>query len=374
MKNLSHSTNSLNVIIQSNSPGEVSAWVLPFIKALKELHKDIYVIIFLTPCQYASGAEFDVLRQSEDINHVYSPSETLKTLRSWPFYRKKSTKGFVMYFGGDPFYSQLLGLKFGYPVFGYTEHNQKLGLLFKKTFFKETTGNLMAENVSSFHMEPEIIRKKYKLPDKPILLIFCGSRPTHFTPFFPFMQATIEKLLETYIEYHPVFLISPFISDTLYQSLLVSSNYSVLRGSSLELMSIASCLITLPGTNNTEAMYMRLPMILVIPLNRPDLIIFDGLLGLLSQLPLIGIGLKKILISMYKRKYDYFSPANRYLNKPIIPEIIDDIEENSLAQTIKTIISNPSTLETMKTTLATIPIPQNVAKSIITTIFTILKK
>lgn len=365
MKTSLPTTNNFEVIIQSNSPGEVSAWVLPFIKAVKKEIQNCTIVVYLTPCQYASGAEFDVLKQSNDITHVYTPSETLNQLKSRPFYKKKTSNGFIMYFGGDPFYSQLLGLKFGYSVFGYTEHQHNLGFLFKKTFYKNEIGNLMAENCTSFSMSPDQVRKKYNLPNKPILLIFCGSRPNHFTPFFPFMQDTINILLKNYPDFHPVFLISPFISDELYNSLLRHSHFTILRGSSLELMSISSCLVTLPGTNNTEAMYMRLPMIVVIPLNRPDLIIFDGLLGLLSQLPGIGLWIKKALISVYKRKHDYFSPANKYLNEPIIPEIIDNIEEHSLANTIQMLISNPNELNKIKQKLATIPIPQHIAQNMI---------
>jgi len=364
IKNWIQPTSNFHLIIQSNSPGEVSAWVLPFVQQFKKVKPESTISVCLTPCQYASGEEFDVLTHSPLIDTVWTPKETLTMIKTRPFFSKKNSTGCVLFFGGDPLYSQLIGLKTGFPIYGYTEHKRSLGFLFKKTFFRHEVGDLMSERLHNLTIDKDAIREKYGLPQKPILLVFCGSRPKHFKPFFPFMQETLDHLKQINKNVHPVFLISPFISDETYQPLVQNKEYSIVRGSSIELMSIATCLVSLPGTNNVEATYLRLPMVIVIPLNRPDLIIFDGLLGLLGEIPLIGIWIKRAVIAVLKRTVPFFAPPNRMAQKKIVPEIIEEIEESTLAKQIDFYLQDEQ-LTSMKASLEVISIPKGVATTII---------
>jgi hypothetical protein len=346
----------------------VSAWVLPFITSFKKLKPHSKITICLTPCQYASGREFNVLSHSKDIDIILSPKETLILIKSFPWFRKKNKNGAIMFFGGDPLYTQLLSLKFGFPCFGYSEHQQRLGFLFKHTFYKNNCGDLMSEKIKSLTLSKEEILKKYDLPsNKKILLVFCGSRPAHFKPFFPFMLETIQKLTTKDKNIHPIFVISPFIPDELVNE-LNSTQSQVIRADSIELMSVATCLVTLPGTNTAEAMYMRLPTLAVIPLNRPDLILFDGLLGLLGEIPVLGIALKKCIISILKRKKKFYTHPNNLLNKTVIPELIDNITIDSLSKTIYDLLNDDQKLTKIKTDLSEIQIPTRVAENIVTKI------
>ena len=151
-----------NLIIQSNSPGELSSWVRPLVEEVMSQHPGTHVTVALTPCQYASGQEYQIASSISGVQQVYTPKQTLKKLLSWPLRQKAESSGAVFYLGGDPLYSQLLGLKYGFPVYGYTEHARSLGFLFKKIFYK-TEGDLMGARVASFRFNRQAILSKYAL-------------------------------------------------------------------------------------------------------------------------------------------------------------------------------------------------------------------
>ena len=133
-------------------------------------------------------------------------------------------------------------------------------------------------------------------------------------------------------------------------------------------MAISDMLVTLPGTNTAEAMYMGLPMLVLMPLNRPDLIHFDGLFGLIGNAPLIGKWIKTMVVHILKKKKRYYSLANSNANKMIVKEVIGIIKPTSLAHDILAIYNTPSALTKMKKELARFKPKKSVAEHIVHTI------
>jgi hypothetical protein len=337
------------LLIQTNSPGELISWVKPLSETLSKQNTPVEISIFLTPCQYASGKEEDIAKNLPCVTQVYSPKATIKHLCNLPF-RYKKENGAVLFLGGDPTYSKLLGLKHQVPVYGYAHSNQSLGIGIRSITKKEV-GDLMADSVQTQSYDRKSILHKHQLKEAEYTVFFCGSRPQHFRAFLPFICTTIQHIKNINPTLNPIINISPFISDKDVNDACKNINTKsiiFLRANSHEIMSIAKLLITLPGTNTAEAMYLNVPMFVVAPLNRPDLIILDGLAGLIEKVTIIGPHIKRLAIQSTKKKLKFAALPNRIAKTMIVPEIVDYIEEKELADKVNKLLNNEDELNAIK--------------------------
>ena len=172
----------------------------------------------------------------------------------------------------------------------------------------------------------QAILAKYNLKDKNYLLFFLGSRPAHFAAFSLLCLDSINYLLDAHPDLHVIFSIPSSIPEdlvlTFTQQASKLDRVFILKGESLDFMAISKLMVSLPGTNTAEAMYMKCPMITVAPLNKPELISLDGLLGLFVKIPFLGKLLMAVIIRYLKRKIRFVSLPNKIHNKPIVPEFI----------------------------------------------------
>ena len=121
MKNSPTPSNNPHIFIQSNSPGELSAWAAPIARTLKQQNPHCFITLYLVPCQYATGQEEAVARSIPNIDDVIPVKESLKTLLSFKKVPTQSKKGAVLYCGGDPFYIKRMAKKTTFPAYAYTE-------------------------------------------------------------------------------------------------------------------------------------------------------------------------------------------------------------------------------------------------------------
>ena len=279
-------------------------------------------------------------------------------------------KGAILYLGGDPVYAQLFGLKFKLPIYGYTEHNRSLGFLYKKTFFKHTDGNLMYTKVEQFLKSNE---SNDDITIAENILFFTGSRPQHFEHLFPLFCNTIQLLRKNNPNIKPIISISPFISNQLYTKVTSASDVegiTITRSTdSLKLMNRSKLLITIPGTNTAESMFLNLPTLVFIPTNYPELIIFDGLLGIVGAIPIVGKVLKRIAVHYLSSKPGFYAHPNRISNELIFPEFIGIMTPELIASHISNYINNPDKLIAIKRKLQKIYKTHSVSSKIINTIF-----
>lgn len=344
-----------HLFILSNSPGEISVWVRPMVAHLMKQDVKFDISLCLTPCQYASGSELSVAAQIPGINRVFRPKETFQLLLKG--FGAAIKNGSVLYLGGDPNYARLLGWRLRIPAFAYTQHNGFPTFGFKQIFYKQKDGDLMAARVLNFSAQRDTILEKYNLPDSEFLLLFPGSRPQHFENFIEFLSGTFETLRKIRPDIKLIVSLSPFITDKIlakYQSFLSKMDAYVIRGNSLELLSLSKLLVTIPGSNTAEAMYMKTPMLIMIPLHKPKYIILDGLAGLIGNIPIIGTLLKRLIIIIMKKKYDYFSLPNTRFKRKLVPELIGAFTQDELQTEILTLWDSESRLTEQKEAFSTI--------------------
>lgn len=117
---------SIDVVILSNGPGEVVAWVKPVVRALRQYFKakrsNLRISVLLCPCPHASGGEMKVIQSFEEVDRCLGPDKFLQLVflgdvQGWEW-RKK---GVCIFLGGDQFNAVVLGKKLGYRTIIYCE-------------------------------------------------------------------------------------------------------------------------------------------------------------------------------------------------------------------------------------------------------------
>jgi hypothetical protein len=335
--------------IQTNSPGELSSWVGSIVREGVKQNPNIRYVIFLTPCQYASGQEKDIALAFPHVEKVYSPRETLSFLRSFPLRQAHEGRGAVLFLGGDPFYTRLLAAKLKLPKYAYTEHEGLKLSGFKRVFYKQTDGDLMGTSIAHF-LETEALKSE-KSHD--YCLFFPGSRPQHFLGLFPIMIDTIAELRKLRPDFKAKVVVSPFITEAQLASVMPHDveGVEIIRHQGLSLIKHAKLLVTIPGTNTAEAMYLQTPMMVVVPLNQPEALILGGLGGWITKIPGIGKAIRFLIIEILRRQKRLFALPNLMLKKQVVPELAAVLYPKQWAISIEDLYYNDNALREMSSNL-----------------------
>ncbi|MEQ9357776.1 lipid-A-disaccharide synthase [Coleofasciculus chthonoplastes] len=116
-----------DILILSNGPGEVTTWVRPVVKALRQqLGSDRAVFrisIILSPCPNATGKEAQIVQSYPEVDRVQGAQHFFpfllwgKTAENWDW----RDRGVVVFLGGDQFFPVVIGSRLGYRTVIYAE-------------------------------------------------------------------------------------------------------------------------------------------------------------------------------------------------------------------------------------------------------------
>lgn len=366
----------MDVILTTNSPGEVSAWVRPMVKAVKAEWPESKITVFIPPCTFASGREVPVVEKFPEVDLVAGPMPTLRylLLHQKPHGFQTGKEGFVLFLGGDLGYATRLGKRLNYPVYAYSERDAGHPEAIKRFFVpsKRVAGRLSSKGISQAKIQvvgdlmldavkPEYdkaeMRKLLKIEDQHLVLnIFPGSRPYEVAESLPlFLQAAL-LLKQRKDTVKPLVTLAPFISyenihkymarfpkedwdleetseENLIRLILREQEFLLYTGSSYNTMLVTDLAWSLPGTNNVELAAMEVPTLVILPLNWPELIPLPGLVGLIGQIPGLGGFLKRrFVIPKLVEKFPQVSPVNRAQGQFIIPELVGMLTSEMVAE------------------------------------------
>mgnify|MGYP006284233873 CR=1 FL=1 len=381
----------MDIVITTNSPGEVAGWVKPTVKSLKKTYPRGKISVFLPPCIFASGSEKEVLINYPEVDYVYNKSQYLKyiLLGKKPSQFDPGAKGIVIFLGGDLFHAYLLGKKLNFPVIAYSEGvynwggsiakfmvpNQgvkdsllKKGALDSKV---EVIGNLMLNSIET-SMTPAETRKKLDLQQEKVITIFPGSRPHEIEYMLPFFLDSLSAFSKK-DDYTFSLGLSPFVSkeelSKIFQKYLLENgikgefinkkDYGLIKlfkkfevrvypQLQYELMQITDLALTIPGTNNLQLAYFTTPMLVILPLNQPELIPLEGLIGLVGQIPGLGPLLKKIVVPKIVQKRDFTALPNIITKKEIVPELKGVLTPSAVVNKMEKLLSQKQKLQKMR--------------------------
>lgn len=374
--------NKKDVVIITNSPGELSSWVRITIAKLKLRRPDVRVIIMLVPCPYASGKEENIAKSIDGVDMVINPKEFIRFIFGLSLEKyEPATFGTVVFLGGDFWHALLVSKKLKYPSVAYSvratrwsKYFDYLGIqdesiadtMIKYGFNKDklvVVGNLMVEQAKPTADKDEI-RKKLGLNKKGYTVgILPGSRFYHVKESLPYYLKVAEELKERFSDIQFLLGVSPFLSLEDMEKCLMPSGSGlegatgklvkkdggifiqtsnnlqvrVLQGMQYDVINLSDLILTIPGTNTAEVAALGKTMIVSATWRAK--IPRGGLTGFLGSLPL-GSFFKKKLLYWILRRIKFMALPNQIAGREIVPELVVEQKASEVTNVAANLLNN----------------------------------
>ena len=396
------SSHPIDILILSNGPGELATWVKPVVRSLRQILGDdralVRISVVLSPCPNASGQEADIALSYPEVDRVQAAKAFYpfllrgKTPEHWDW----RDRGVVLFLGGDQFFSVVLGKRLGYRTVTYAEWEarwhrwiDRFGVMRseivdrapKQQAHKLTiVGDLMAE-VAHYQKEPSNVQ-----PSE-LIGVLPGSKPAKLAQGVPFLLAIAELIWHDRPQARFVIPVAPTLNlQTLSRFADPQQNpiLPLVEGVSAELVLPTSvterpyletqsglrvelwqnqtervpvysllaqcdlCLTTI-GANTAELGALAVPMIVVVPTQQLDAMrAWDGIPGLLANLPGVGSSVAKLINWIYLQRIGLLSWPNKWANEEIVPELVGRLQPKVVADLALDFLSHPEKLQQMR--------------------------
>ncbi|MCC5635502.1 lipid-A-disaccharide synthase [Nostoc sp. CHAB 5844] len=410
---------SVDILILSNGPGEVTTWVRPVVKALRQQLGDdrslVRISVVLSPCPNASGKEAAIALSYPEVDRVQGAEHFWqfllwgKTDENWDW----RSRGVVVFLGGDQFFPVIIGKKLGYRTVVYAEwearwHNliDRFGVMKPKVAEKVSpkyahkftvVGDLMLEAQNSLLLtqhsatplaSTEEATALRRLPSTQHFLIgiLPGSKAAKLTQGVPLILAIAEYIHAKIPQTKFVIPVAPTLDlQTLASfadpqknsfaetfqfsgaSLVIpeqSDEYPLLKtGQGLnvelhqenpayEILSQCSICLTTVGANTAELGSLGVPMIVLLPTQQLDAMrSWDGLPGLLANLPGVGTSFAKLINWLFLRRKGLLAWPNIWAQSEIVPELVGQLQPQEIGEMVLDLLAHPEKLEQIRTNL-----------------------
>jgi lipid A disaccharide synthetase len=400
----------IDLLILSNGPGEVSTWVRPVVKALRERlpdHRQARISVVLSPCANASGREAEIARRFPEVDRVQAAADFFpfllwgKTTDHWDWH----SQGVVIFLGGDQFYPLMIGKRLGYRTVIYAEWDarwhrwiDRFGCM--KPAIVETApsqfrhkcqviGDLMAD-VGTDPATTQFVRETLALQSGDELIgLMPGSKKNKLSIGLPFLLHTAEVIHGLRPQTRFVIPVAPTLSleqlarfaDAAYNAdmelfadaptaELVDAETPLPKlktGSGLEIllwpthpaydvMSQFKLCLTTVGANTAELGSLGVPMVVLLPTQKLEVMkAWDGIPGILANLPLVGdpfvrLFNRMVLQQIYKEGR-LFAWPNIWAKREIVPELIGKLRPKDVAERVIDYLEQPQKLQAIQADL-----------------------
>jgi hypothetical protein len=393
-------TPPVDILILSNGPGEVTTWVRPVVKALRSLLgndvSQLRISVILSPCPHASGKEAAIALGYPEVDRVQAPEYFWdfllwgKTAENWEW----RNKGVVVFLGGDQVFPVILGKKLKYKTVVYAEWEARWHNFIDKFAIMKAQ---VAKNVSPKYTDKftvvgdlmleaakDEITSKIENPESKIDIIglLPGSKSAKLTQGVPLTLAIAEyihsKLPQTkfFIPLAPTLDLptlanfanpknNPFTitfnfpgADLIDNNLVTSTGLKIelkQENPAYHLLSQSSICITTVGANTAELGALAIPMLVLLPMQQLDAMrSWDGLLGILANLPGVGSSFAKIINWwMYKNK-GLLAWPNIWAQEEIVPELVGNLQASEVGEMVLDLLKNREKLEAIRNKLRSV--------------------
>jgi lipid-A-disaccharide synthase len=398
------------ITIISNGPGELATWVRPVVRVLHGALPGVKLRIALVPCPYASGQEAETIAHWGGEIEVWRPEETLRRLFLGPL--PERGPGAVLFMGGDQAFGVSLAQRLRQPLLVYTETTgrwapfvtrfltsdpevsarlQKLRVPSSKVAM---VGNLMVDAVKR-DLDPHQTRRALGLnAEEMIVGLLPGSKPFKVKFITPLLLRAAELMhaenpgLQFVLHqspWTPLDQIAEAASSEHYASvtggttarMVTNEDRAVLitpQGAQIRIlppehhlagMAIADLAMTVPGTNTAELAILGVPMLVLLPLNKPEEIPLDGLPGQVGNLPLVGKWLKRQLVQAVARRTSLTALPNVRAGRMITPELKGVFPPEEVSRTALELLASPSQRREIKLALSHAMGPAGAAEAVV---------
>ena len=408
-------TKPVDIVILSNGPGEVTTWVRPVVKALRqELGDDPAVVrisVVLSPCPNATGQEGAIALSYPEVDRVQSAEHFWqfllwgKTFENWEW----RDRGVVVFLGGDQIFPVVIGRKLGYRTVVYAEwdarwHNwiDRFGVMQAKVAEKVSpkfahkftvVGDLMLDVSDAMNLDAN----QPNQPNQPnqdamnrvstsgVIGLLPGSKAAKLSQGVPLSLAIAEYIHARRPEIRFVIPVAPTLdlqtlasfADAQKNSFvnifggvsasLVESEHPVLKtetglclelcreNPAHELLSQCTICLTTVGANTAELGALAVPMIVMIPTQQLDAMrSWDGLPGLLANLPGVGSSFAKVINSLVLSRKGLLAWPNIWAKEEIVPELVGKLKPQEVAEMVLDFLDHPEKLAAIRAKLRSV--------------------
>jgi lipid-A-disaccharide synthase len=398
-------SSAVDILILSNGPGELATWVKPVVRELRQQLGDdraqVRISVVLSPCVNASGQEATIARCYPEVDRVQAASHFFpfllwgKTAENWDW----RSQGVVLFLGGDQFFPVLIGKRLGYRTVIYAEWEarwhrwiDRFGVMNAQVYDRippqfatkfTIVGDLMAEAASS---SPFPLPAPSLSSPHPLIGLLPGSKPMKLSLGVPLCLAIAEQIHQTHPEIRFVIPVAPTLdlpglanfanpaqNPTIAQlhwgqaELVMphpSENLPHLKtpsGLQVELWTAfpayevltqcALCLTTI-GANTAELGALAVPMIVLLPTQQLEIMrAWDGLPGLLVNLPGVGRWFAKLINRLALRRIGLLAWPNIWAQAEIVPELVGQLQPAEVAAQVLKLLAHPEQLQQMSSRL-----------------------
>ena len=410
----------VDILILSNGPGEVTTWVRPVVKALRQElgddHSLVRISVVLSPCSNASGKEAAIALSYPEVDRVQKAEHFWqfllwgKTFENWDW----RSRGVVVFLGGDQIFPVIIGKKLGYRTVVYAEwearwHNwiDRFGIMKpevaarvpQKYAHKFTViGDLMLEAQEQVSTPYSLFpitsypQRGPHLPHSPIIGLLPGSKAAKLAQGVPLCLTIAEYVRAKRPQTRFVIPVAPTLDLPTLASFADPQKNSIAEtfgfdGASLivpedakgkallktvtgltvelwqenpsyHLLSQCCICLTTVGANTAELGALGVPMIVLLPTQQLDAMrSWDGLPGLLANLPVVGTPFAKVInwsfLRFVKRK-GLLAWPNIWAQEEIVPELMGKLQPQEVGEMVLDFLTNPEKLDDMRAKLRNI--------------------
>ncbi len=395
-------TNQFDILILSNGTGEVTTWVRPVVKALREqLGNDrdtMRISVVLSPCPHATGQEKAIAQSYPEVDRVQSAEHFWrfllwgKTEENWQW----CDRGVVVFLGGDQIFPVIIGKKLGYRTVVYAEWDARWHNLINRfgVMKSQAAKSVSPQHAHKFTVVGDLmleagegvgVRAEKNRENQEIIGILPGSKAAKLTQGTPLMLAIAEYIhskrpqTKFVIPVAPTLDLptlanfadsqkNPFVETFGFSgaSLLADEIPFLKTGTGLkvelsqanpayELLSQCCLCITTVGANTAELGALGIPMIVVLPTQQLDAMrSWDGLPGLLANLPGVGTTFAKIINWLFLRRKGLLAWPNIWAQEEIVPELVGQLQASEVGEMILDLLVNPAKLEIIRAKLRSV--------------------
>ncbi len=399
---------TVDILILSNGPGELATWVRPTVQALRQelanRGTEARISVVLSPCPHATGKEAEIASNYPEVDRVQAPEHFFrfllsgKTAENWDWYKT----GVVLFLGGDQFFTVVIGKRLKYRTVTYAEWDARwyrwidrfaamkpevLAKVPQKYADKFTVvGDLIAEvgdRKSGAAGTDKLGRAGTGAPplrEIELIGLLPGSKAAKLALGVPLCLAIAQSIHRVRPETRFVIPVAPsldvqtlarfadaeqnpclhlFANASAELHLTESPFLQTATGLKIELwtqtpaydlLSECSLCLTTVGANTAELGSLAVPMIVLIPTQQLDAMkAWDGLPGLLANLPLVGsvfaTGINWLILQLGKGKL--YAWPNIWAGEEIVPELVGRLEADVVADLAIDYLSHPDKLARM---------------------------
>jgi lipid-A-disaccharide synthase len=393
-------TSSVDILILSNGPGEVTTWVRPVVKALREqLGHDISQVrisVILSPCPHASGKETAIALGYPEVDRVQAAADFWqfllwgKTAENWDW----RNQGAVVFLGGDQLFPVIIGKKLGYKTVVYAEWSARWhNFIDKFAIMKaQVAKNVSPKYIDKFTVVGDLmleaaeneITSKIENPKSQINIIgiLPGSKAAKLTQGVPLTLAIAEYIhsklpqAKFFIPVAPTLDLSTLAdfakpennplakafnfqgADLIGDNLVTSTGLIVALKSenpAYHLLSQCSICLTTVGANTAELGALAVPMIVLLPTQQLDAMrSWDGLPGILANLPGVGSSFAKLINWWMIKNKGLLAWPNIWAQAEIVPELVGKLQPETVGKMVLDLLENPEKLAAIRDKLRSV--------------------